>query len=110
MSNAIEIHQLHYRAGRTLEIKDLDLSVLPGARRPRPRPPAGRPAGPDPAGPRCVPSPLLYCVSQRRGRVSTSSHLTHQPERFCDWIGLMDNGRLSTAVPLERFKTGVKRL
>src|SRR5437667_171335 len=31
MSNAIEIHQLHYRAGRTFEIKDLDLSVPSGA-------------------------------------------------------------------------------
>src|SRR5439155_1571016 len=31
MSNAIEIHQLHYRAGRTFEIKDLDLSVPAGA-------------------------------------------------------------------------------
>src|SRR5205809_6707717 len=31
MSNAIEIQQLHYRAGRTFEIKHLDLSVLAGA-------------------------------------------------------------------------------
>src|SRR5205809_3887945 len=31
MSNAIEIQQLHYRAGRTFEIKHLDLSVPAGA-------------------------------------------------------------------------------
>src|SRR6266704_445175 len=31
MSNAIEIHQLHYRAGRAFEIKQLDLNVPLGA-------------------------------------------------------------------------------
>src|SRR3989475_4369080 len=31
MTNAIEIHQLHYRAGRAFEIKQLDLNVPLGA-------------------------------------------------------------------------------
>jgi len=225
MSNAIEIHQLHYRAGRTFEIKDLDLSVPAGAiygfRGPNGsgktttirlalgllRPLAGRitvlgdtipanaphvlarvgfvpeqphldpvltvretlrfqaafyPAwdwpwaerllrqfelqeqqpfgrlskgqkgklmmllalaqrpellvldeptdGLDPVVRRDVLSALLDYVSQRRATVFISSHLVHELERFCDWIGVMDNGRLITAVPMERFKNGVKRL
>ena len=31
MTNIIEIRQLHYRAGKTFEIKQLDLNVPPGA-------------------------------------------------------------------------------
>ena len=31
MTNIIEIRQLHYRAGKTFEIKPLDLNVPPGA-------------------------------------------------------------------------------
>src|SRR5438067_6637988 len=225
MSNAIEIHQLHYRAGRTFEIKDLDLSVPAGAiygfLGPNGsgktttirlalgllRPLAGRitvlgdtipesapnglarvgfvpeqphldpvltvretlrfqaafyPAwdwpwaerllrqfelqeqqpfgrlskgqkgklmmllalaqrpellvldeptdGLDPVVRRDVLSALLDYVSQRRATVFISSHLVHELERFCDWIGVMDNGRLITAVPMERFKNGIKRL
>ena len=225
MSNAIEIHQLHYRAGRTFEIKDLDLSVPAGAiygfLGPNGsgktttirlalgllRPLAGRitvlgdtipenaphvlarvgfvpeqphldpvltvretlrfqaafyPAwdwpwaerllrqfelqeqqpfgrlskgqkgklmmllalaqrpellvldeptdGLDPVVRRDVLSALLDYVSQRRATVFISSHLVHELERFCDWIGVMDNGRLVTEVPMERFKNGIKRL
>src|SRR5881398_3260157 len=225
MSNAIEIHQLHYRAGRTFEIKDLDLSVPAGAiygfLGPNGsgktttirlalgllRPLAGRitvlgdtipenaphvlarvgfvpeqphldpvltvretlrfqaafyPAwdwpwaerllrqfelqeqqpfgrlskgqkgklmmllalaqrpellvldeptdGLDPVVRRDVLSALLDYVSQRHATVIISSHLVHELERFCDWIGVMDDGRLITEVPMQRFKNGIKRL
>ena len=39
-----------------------------------------------------------------------SSHLVHELERMCDWIGVMDQGRLVTELPMERFKNGIKRL
>src|SRR5438093_463613 len=131
MSNAIEIHQLHYRAGRTFEIKDLDLSVPAGAiygflgpngsgktttirlalaQRPELLVLDEPTDGLDPVVRRDVLSALLDYVSQRRATVFISSHLVHELERFCDWIGVMDNGRLITAVPMERFKNGVKRL
>jgi len=66
--------------------------------------------GLDPVVRRDVLSALLDYVSQRRATVFISSHLVHELERFCDWIGVMDNGRLITAVPIERFKNGIKRL
>src|SRR5439155_15097287 len=55
-------------------------------------------------------SALLDYVSQRRATVFISSHLVHELERICDWVGVMDNGRLITEVPMERFKNGIKRL
>src|SRR6184192_1927816 len=225
MSNAIEIHQLHYRAGRTFEIKDLDLSVPAGAiygflgpngsgktttirlalglLRPlagritvlgdtipanaphvlarvgfvpeqphldpvltvretlrfqaafypawdwpwaerllrqfelEERQPFGRLSkgqkgklmmllalaqrpellvldeptdGLDPVVRRDVLSALLEYVSQRQATVFISSHLVHELERFCDWIGVMDDGRLIIEVPMERLKNGIKRL
>jgi ABC-2 type transport system ATP-binding protein len=66
--------------------------------------------GLDPVVRREVLSALLDYVSQRRATVFISSHLVHELERFCDWIGVMDNGRLITQVPMERFKNGIKRL
>src|SRR5205809_8144687 len=66
--------------------------------------------GLDPVVRRDVLSSLLDYVSQRRATVFISSHLVHELERFCDWIGVMDNGRLITQVPMERFKNGIKRL
>jgi len=66
--------------------------------------------GLDPVVRRDVLSALLDYVSQRRASVFISSHLIHELERFCDWIGVMDNGRLITQVPMERFKNGIKRL
>ena len=66
--------------------------------------------GLDPVVRRDVLSALLDYVSQRQATVFISSHLVHELERFCDWIGVMDNGRLITEVPMERFKNGLKRL
>ncbi len=66
--------------------------------------------GLDPVVRRDVLSALLDYVSQRRATVFISSHLVHELERICDWIGVMDNGRLVTELPMERFKSGIKRL
>jgi ABC-2 type transport system ATP-binding protein len=66
--------------------------------------------GLDPVVRRDVLSALLEYVSQRQATVFISSHLVHELERFCDWIGVMDNGRLVTEVPMDRFKNGIKRL
>jgi ABC-2 type transport system ATP-binding protein len=66
--------------------------------------------GLDPVVRRDVLSALLDYVSQHHATVFISSHLVHELERICDWIGVMDNGRLVTEVPMERFKNGIKRL
>ena len=66
--------------------------------------------GLDPVVRREVLSALLDYVSQRQATVFISSHLVHELERFCDWVGVMDDGRLITEVPMERFKNGIKRL
>ncbi len=66
--------------------------------------------GLDPVVRRDVLSALLDYVSHRQATVFISSHLVHELERICDWIGVMDNGRLITEVPMTRFKNGIKRL
>jgi ABC-2 type transport system ATP-binding protein len=66
--------------------------------------------GLDPVVRRDVLSALLDYVSQHHATVFISSHLVHELERICDWIGVMDSGRLVTQVPMERFKNGIKRL
>jgi ABC-2 type transport system ATP-binding protein len=66
--------------------------------------------GLDPVVRRAVLSALLDYVSQRQATVFISSHLVHELERVCDWIGVMDNGRLVVELPIERLKNGIKRL
>jgi len=39
-----------------------------------------------------------------------SSHLVHEVERTCDWIGVMDKGRLVAEMTTDSFKSGIKRL
>ena len=66
--------------------------------------------GLDPVVRRDMLSALLDYVSQHQATVFISSHLIHELERICDWVGVMDNGRLVADVEMERFKTGMKRL
>jgi len=66
--------------------------------------------GLDPVVRRDVLSALLEYVAQRQATVFISSHLVHELERFCDWIGVMDQGRLIVELPMERLKNGIKRL
>ncbi len=66
--------------------------------------------GLDPVVRRDILSALLDYVSERHATILVSSHLVHELERICDWIGVMDNGRLVIELPMERFKNGIKRL
>jgi ABC-2 type transport system ATP-binding protein len=42
--------------------------------------------------------------------VFISSHLVHELERICDWVGVMDRGRLVAELPMQSFKNGIKRI
>jgi ABC-2 type transport system ATP-binding protein len=66
--------------------------------------------GLDPVVRRDMLAALIDYVSARGATVFISSHLVHELERMCDWIGVMDQGRLVTELPMERFKNGIKRL
>lgn len=66
--------------------------------------------GLDPVVRRDILAALIEYVSQRGATVFISSHLVHEIERICDWIAVMDDGRLVTEVPMEQLKNGTKRL
>ncbi|MGH7615085.1 MAG: ABC transporter ATP-binding protein [Gemmatimonadales bacterium] len=66
--------------------------------------------GLDPVVRRDMLTALVDYVSQHAATVFISSHLVHELERICDWVGVMDNGRLITELPMEQFKNGIKRL
>ena len=53
---------------------------------------------------------LLDYVSERHATVFISSHLVHELERICDWVGVLDRGHLAAEMPMEQFKGGIKRL
>jgi ABC-2 type transport system ATP-binding protein len=66
--------------------------------------------GLDPVVRRDVLAAVLDYVSQQNATVFISSHLVHELERICDWVGVMDRGRLVAELPMENFKNGIKRL
>ena len=66
--------------------------------------------GLDPVVRRDVLAALLDYVSQHNATVFISSHLVHELERICDWVGVMDRGRLVAELPMHSFKNGIKRL
>ena len=66
--------------------------------------------GLDPVVRRDMLSALLSYVAQRGATIFISSHLVHELERFCDWVGVMDDGHLIAEQPIERLKNGIKRL
>jgi ABC-2 type transport system ATP-binding protein len=66
--------------------------------------------GLDPVVRRDVLSALLDYVSTHGATVLISSHLVHEQERVCDWIGVMDGGRLVAEMPMHAFRSGIKRL
>jgi ABC-2 type transport system ATP-binding protein len=66
--------------------------------------------GLDPVARRDILALLLEYVGEHQATVLISSHLVHELERICDWIGVMDAGRLVVQVPMIRFKQGMKRL
>ena len=66
--------------------------------------------GLDPVVRRDVLTALLEYVSQQNATVFISSHLVHELERICDWVGVMDRGSLVAELPMQSFKNGIKRL
>jgi ABC-2 type transport system ATP-binding protein len=66
--------------------------------------------GLDPVVRRDVLSALLDFCSEGAATVFISSHLVHELERICDWVGLLDHGRLVAELPMHGFKQGIKRL
>jgi len=66
--------------------------------------------GLDPVVRRDILSALVTYVSERGATIFISSHLVHELERVCDWVAVMDDGRLITASPMEKLKHGTKRL
>jgi ABC-2 type transport system ATP-binding protein len=66
--------------------------------------------GLDPVVRRDILSALLTYVSERGATIFISSHLVHELERICDWVAVMDDGRLITEAPMEKLKHGTKRL
>ena len=66
--------------------------------------------GLDPVVRRDVLSALLEYVSSRGATVLISSHLVHEQERICDYVGVMDEGRLIAEMPMAAFRGGIKRL
>ncbi len=66
--------------------------------------------GLDPVVRRDVLSALLDFCSQGSTTVFISSHLVHELERICDWVGVVDRGRLVAELPMHAFKNGIKRI
>lgn len=66
--------------------------------------------GLDPMVRRDVLSAVLEYVAETRATVFVSSHLVHELERMCDWVGVLDHGRMVAELPIDVFKKGVKRL
>ncbi|WP_405282782.1 ABC transporter ATP-binding protein [Gaopeijia maritima] len=66
--------------------------------------------GLDPVIRRDVISTVLDYVSESGASVFISSHLVHELERICDWVGVMDRGSLVAELPMTDFKNGIKHL
>lgn len=66
--------------------------------------------GLDPVVRRDILSALLTYVFERGATIFISSHLVHELERVCDWVAVMDNGRLIIESPMEKLKHSTKRL
>ena len=66
--------------------------------------------GLDPVIRREVLSALVEYVETHKATVFISSHLVHEQERICDWVGVMDGGRLIAELPMQEFRSGIKRL
>ena len=66
--------------------------------------------GLDPVVRRDILAALVEYVSQHRATILISSHLVHELERICDWVGIVDEGRLIAQMPMAKLKDGTKRL
>ncbi|MBR9990922.1 MAG: ABC transporter ATP-binding protein [Gemmatimonadetes bacterium] len=66
--------------------------------------------GLDPMVRRDVLTALLDYVGDTGATVFISSHLVHELERMCDWVGVLDHGRMIAEMPIDVLKGGVKRI
>ena len=66
--------------------------------------------GLDPVVRRDVLTAVLDYVSENNATVFISSHLIHELERFCDWVGVLDGGQLVAELPMQSFKNEIKRI
>jgi ABC-2 type transport system ATP-binding protein len=66
--------------------------------------------GLDPVVRRDILTSVLDYVAETGATVLISSHLVHELERICDWVGVLDDGRLVAELPMQSFKDGMKRL
>jgi ABC-2 type transport system ATP-binding protein len=66
--------------------------------------------GLDPVVRREALSAILEYVTETGASVLISSHLVHELERFCDWVGVLDQGTMVAELPMQEFKSGLKRL
>jgi ABC-2 type transport system ATP-binding protein len=66
--------------------------------------------GLDPVVRRDVLEALVEYVATRDATVLISSHLIHEQERICDWVGVIDHGKMLAEVPMQEFRSGIKRL
>ncbi len=66
--------------------------------------------GLDPVVRRDVLAAVLDYVSETNATVFISSHLIHELERICDWVGVLEQGALVAELPMHTFKEGIKRL
>ena len=66
--------------------------------------------GLDPVVRRDIMTTVLDYVAEAGATVFVSSHLVHELERICDWVGVLDAGKLVAELPINDFKNGIKRL
>jgi ABC-2 type transport system ATP-binding protein len=66
--------------------------------------------GLDPVIRRMVLSAVLEYVADSGCTVFISSHLVHELERICDWVGVLDGGRMVAELPMQAFRSGIKVL
>ena len=66
--------------------------------------------GLDPVVRRDVLAAIVDYVAETGATVFISSHLVHEQERICDWVGVLDAGRMIAELPMNEFRAGIKRL
>jgi ABC-2 type transport system ATP-binding protein len=66
--------------------------------------------GLDPVARRDMLSSVLSYVAETGATVLITSHLIHDVERMCDWVGLMDDGAVVMESPLVTFRDALRRL
>ena len=66
--------------------------------------------GLDPVARRDVISAVMAYVADTKASVLITSHLVHEIERMCDWVGLLDDGTMVIEEPMPAFRDALRRL